>query len=49
MTEQIRTQPPVFEIAKNFGPFMAHIQLPEEVVVNLTKMTDNLLKNSNTC
>ena len=48
MTEQIRTQPPVFEIAKNFGPFMAHIQLPEEVVVNLTKMTDNLLKNSNT-
>ena len=48
MTEQIRTQPPVFEVAKNFGPFMAHIQLPEEVVVNLTKMTDNLLKNSNT-
>tara|TARA_Y100000996_G_scaffold103755_1_gene75917 strand:+ start:146 stop:916 length:771 start_codon:yes stop_codon:yes gene_type:complete len=48
MTEQIRTQPPVFEIAKHFGPFMAHIELPEEVVVNLTKMTDNLLKNSNT-
>ena len=48
MTEQIRTQPPVFEVAKNFGPFMAHIQLPEEVVVNLTKMTDNLLKNPNT-
>ena len=48
MTEQIRVQPPVFEVAKHFGPFMASIELPEEVVVNLTKMTDKLLKNPNT-
>ena len=43
MTEQIRVQPPVFEVAKHFGPFMASIELPEEVIVNLTKMTDDLL------
>ena len=48
MTEQIRVQPPVFEVAKHFGPFMASIELPEEVVVNLTKMTDKLLENPNT-
>ena len=44
MTEQIRVQPPVFEVAKHFGPFMATVELPEEVIVNLTKMTDDLLK-----
>ena len=43
MTEQIRVQPPVFEVAKHFGPFMASIELPEEVIVNLTKMTDKLI------
>ena len=48
MTEQIRKQPPVFEVAKHFGPFMADVMLPEEVIVNLTKMTDDLLKNPNT-
>ena len=48
MTEQIRTQPPVFEVQKHFGPFMADITLPEEVIVNLIKMTDDLLKNPNT-
>ena len=48
MTEQIRTQPPVFEVQKHFGPFMATVELPEEVIVNLTKMTDKLLKNPNT-
>ena len=48
MTEQIRTQPPVFEVQKHFGPFMATVELPEEVIVNLTKMTDDLLKNPNT-
>ena len=44
MTEQIRTQPPLFEVNKHFGPFMAEIMLPEEVIVNLTKMTDKLLE-----
>jgi len=48
MTEQIRTQPPVFDVVKHFGPFMADVSLPEEVIVNLTKMTDDLLKNPNT-
>ena len=48
MTEQIRTQPPVFEVQKHFGPFMADITLPEEVIVNLIKMTDELLKNPDT-
>ena len=43
MTEQIRTQPPVFEVVKHFGPFMAMIQLPEEVIINLTKMTDKII------
>ena len=45
MTEQIRTQPPMFEVSKHFGPFIAEVMLPEEVIVNLTKMTDDLLKN----
>ena len=48
MTEQIRTQPPVFDVVKHFGPFMADVSLPEEVIVNLTKMTDKLLENPNT-
>ena len=48
MTEQIRTQPPMFEVSKHFGPFIADVSLPEEVIVNLTKMTDDLLKNPNT-
>tara|TARA_A100001011_G_scaffold4912_1_gene5706 strand:+ start:139 stop:924 length:786 start_codon:yes stop_codon:yes gene_type:complete len=48
MTEQIRVQPPVFEVTKPFGPYMATIELPEEVIVNLTKMTDDLLENPNT-
>ena len=30
MTEQIRTQPPVFEVQKHFGPFMATVELPED-------------------
>ena len=47
MTEQIRTQPPVFEIAKHFG-FHGTYRVEEEVVINHTKMTDNLLKNPNT-
>ena len=48
MTEQIITQPPVFEVNKHFGPFTATIELPEEVIINLTKMTDDLLENPNT-
>ena len=48
MTEQIRTQPPMFEVSKHFGPFIAEVMLPEEVIVNLTKMTDKLLENPNT-
>ena len=48
MTEQIRVQPPMFEVVRHFGPSMAQIELPEQVTVNLIKMTDKLLKNPNT-
>ena len=48
MTEQIKIEPQKFEVKKFFGPFMARLELPEEVVVNLTKMSDDLLKNPNT-
>ena len=48
MTEQIKDSPPVYQIEKHFGPSICHIQLPERGVKNLTKMTDDLLKNPNT-
>ena len=47
MTEQIKDNPPIYQIEKHFGPSICHIQLPEKALKNLTKMTDDLLKNPN--
>lgn len=48
LTEQIKDNPPVYQIEKHFGPSICHVKLPERGIKNLTKMTDDLLKNPNT-
>ena len=43
MTEQIQTQPPIFNVTKHFGPFIASVQLADDVTNALIKMTDKII------
>ena len=43
MTEQIQTTPPIFNVTKHFGPFIASIQLADDVTNALIKMTDKII------
>ena len=43
MTEQIQTQPPIFDVTKYFGPFIASVQLADDVTNALIKMTDKII------
>ena len=45
MTEQIKTHPKSFEVAKWFGPQTAQVQLPDDAIDALVKMTDEILDN----
>ena len=43
MTEQIQTPPPIFNVTKHFGPFIASVQLADDVTNALVKMTDKII------
>ena len=43
MTEQIQTPPPIFKVAKHFGPLFASVQLADDVTNALIKMTDKII------
>ena len=45
MTDQIQSHPRRFEVAKWFGPQTASVQLPDDAINTLTKMTDNIIKD----
>ena len=48
MTEQIQSHPTRFECNKWFGPFMATVQLPQDAVTALIKMTDDIIADEKT-
>ena len=45
MTEQIQSHPKSFEVAKWFGPQTAQVQLPDDAIDALVKMTDEIIDN----
>ena len=45
MTEQIKSHPKSFEVAKWFGPQTASVMLPDDALNAMTKMTDEILDN----
>ena len=48
MTDQIQSHPTRFECTKYFGPFMASVQLPDDAVDALIKMTDDIIADEKT-
>ena len=46
MTEQIKSHPKSFEVAKWFGPQTASVMLPDDALNAMTKMTDDIIKDS---
>ena len=46
MTEQIKTHPKSFEVAKWFGPQTASVMLPDDALNAMTKMTDGIIEDS---
>ena len=45
MTEQIQSHPKSFQVTKWFGPQTAQVQLPDDAIDALVKMTDEILDN----
>ena len=45
MTEQIQSHPTRFEVTKWFGPQTASVQLPDDALSAMTKMTDDIIAN----
>ena len=46
MTEQIKSHPKSFEVAKWFGPQTASVMLPDDALNAMTKMTDHIIEDS---
>ena len=46
MTEQIKSHPKSFEVAKWFGPQTASVMLPDDALIAMTKMTDGIIEDS---
>ena len=46
MTEQIKSHPKSFEVAKWFGPQTASVMLPDDALNAMTKMTDDIIEDS---
>ena len=46
MTEQIKSHPKSFEVAKWFGPQTASVMLPDDALNAMTKMTDGIIEDS---
>ena len=45
MTEQIKTQPKVFDVQKYFGPLFASVTLADDVTNAMIKMTDKIIED----